>query len=66
MIGFIFGGRIGARIASDYHVRHNKLTIYNSQMQAQRELHSTVTLGFIKYGCKWGWRVGVFAGVYRY
>ena len=66
IFGFLFGGQFGARIAADYYTRHNKLTIYKSVMHAQRVFQSAQTMGFVKYGSRWGWRTGLFAGLYRY
>ena len=62
---FLLGGRFGKRIIDDHFRRHNQLTVYDSAMHAQRQYHASVILGFIKYGCRWGWRAGAFAGVYR-
>ena len=35
-------------------------------MHAQRQYQASVALGFAKYGGRWGWRAGVFSGIYRY
>lgn len=63
---FLLGGRFGKRIIDDHFRRHNQLTVYDSAMHAQRQYHASVILGFIKYGCRWGWRAGAFAGVYSF
>lgn len=31
----------------------------------QRELHGAAMLGFVRQGTKWGWKMGVFAGLFR-
>jgi len=65
MFGFLLGGQFGIRIGADHYTKQNKLTVYRSQMHAQREFQSAKVLGFVKYGCRWGWRMGLFAGLYR-
>ena len=62
---FLLGGRFGKRIIDDHFRRHNHMTVYESVMHAQRQYHANVVMGFVKYGCRWGWRAGAFAGVYR-
>ena len=34
--------------------------------EEQRELHSAAMMGFARVGARWGWRLGAFAGLYRY
>ena len=65
VFAFLFGGQFGARIAADYYKRHNQLTVFESTMDAQRRYQSALGMGFVKYGCRWGWRAGAFAGIYR-
>eukprot|EP00112_Aurelia_sp_Birch-Aquarium-sp1_P004122 Seg1469.2 transcript_id=Seg1469.2/GoldUCD/mRNA.D3Y31 product="Complex I assembly factor TIMMDC1 mitochondrial" protein_id=Seg1469.2/GoldUCD/D3Y31 len=62
--GFIIGGRLGARVAGSDHIVANQLTMYPNKMQAHREYHSAVVKGFVKNGSRWGWRAGIFAGLY--
>ena len=62
---FLLGGQFGKRIADDHYRRHNQLTVYQSAMHAQRQYQASVALGFAKYGGRWGWRAGVFSGIYR-
>lgn len=63
---FLFGGQFGRRIADDYFRRHNQLTVYESVMHAKRQYHASVAMGFVKYGGRWGWRAGLFSGVYSF
>lgn len=63
---FLFGGQFGRRIADDYYRRHNQLTVYQSVMHAKRQYQASVALGFVKYGSRWGWRAGLFSGVYSF
>lgn len=63
---FLFGGQFGKRIADDHYRRHNQLTVYQSAMHAKRQYQSSVALGFVKYGSRWGWRAGVFSGIYSF
>lgn len=62
--GFLIGGRMGARVSGNDHMISNQLTIYPSKMQAHREYHSAVVKGFVRNGSRWGWRLGLFAGIY--
>ncbi|XP_031562054.1 complex I assembly factor TIMMDC1, mitochondrial-like [Actinia tenebrosa] len=66
VFGFLLGGQFGIRIGADHYVKQNQLTVYHSQMHAQREFQSAKTLGFVKYGSRWGWRMGLFAGLYSF
>lgn len=63
---FLLGGQFGKRIADDHYRRHNQLTVYQSAMHAQRQYQASVALGFAKYGGRWGWRAGVFSGIYSF
>jgi hypothetical protein len=65
VFGFLLGGQFGIRIGADHYLKQNQLTVYGSKMHAQREFQSAKTLGFAKYGSRWGWRMGLFAGLYR-
>lgn len=62
--GFLLGGLVGARYAGDKFVAISHSAKFSSTMQAQRELHSASLLGFIRNGCRWGWKLGVFSGVF--
>ncbi|XP_068712630.1 complex I assembly factor TIMMDC1, mitochondrial-like [Montipora foliosa] len=66
VFAFLFGGQFGRRIVDDHFRRHNQLTVYNSVMHAKRQYQASVVLGFVKYGCRWGWRAGLFSGVYSF
>lgn len=30
----------------------------------QREMQANAMLGFVRYGCRWGWKVGAFASLF--
>ena len=62
--GFLIGGRIGARIGAVEHIETTQIEIYQSTAHAQRQYHGKVFLGFLRNGCRFGWRAGVFSGVY--
>lgn len=62
--GFFIGGRIGARVGAVEHVETTKLAVYKSITHAQRQYQNKVVYGFFRNGCKFGWRAGVFAGLY--
>jgi len=64
--GFVIGGRIGAHVAGMEHVESNQLTVYKSKTHAQRQYHANVSVGFVRNGCKFGWRAGAFAGIYSF
>lgn len=62
--GFFIGGRIGARVGGVEHIETTKLAVYQSVTHAQREYQARVFVGFVRNGCKYGWRAGVFSGLY--
>lgn len=64
-VGFLFGGFIGARNAADAHIERTKLMIYDNEFQAHREMQSASIRGFVRMGSRWGWRVGIFASLFR-
>lgn len=64
LAGFLIGGRIGARVGAVEHIENTTLAVYQSSVHAQREYQGRVSLGFLRNGCKFGWRAGVFAGLY--
>ena len=66
VFAFLFGGQFGKRIIDENFRRHNQLTVYDSVMHAKRQYQASVALGFVKYGSRWGWRAGLFSGVFRY
>lgn len=66
VFAFLFGGQFGKRIIDENFRRHNQLTVYESVMHAKRQYQASVALGFVKYGSRWGWRAGLFSGVFRY
>lgn len=64
LVGLMIGGRHGARIRGRATIENNKLTVYTSSHQAEREYLSRVLLGYFQYGCRWGWRTGLYSGIY--
>ncbi|KAL5515959.1 hypothetical protein EMCRGX_G001213 [Ephydatia muelleri] len=62
--GFLFGGFIGARHAGDRFILMNSNAKFSSTMQAQRQLHAASMMGFVRHGCKWGWRMAAFAAIF--
>lgn len=64
VFAFLFGGQFGKRIIDENFRRHNQLTVYDSVMHAKRQYQASVALGFVKYGSRWGWRAGLFSGVF--
>ena len=64
LVGMMVGGRHGVRIRGASNIASNKLTVYTSSVQAQREYFSAILLGFFQYGCRWGWRAGLYSGIY--
>ena len=64
LVGMMVGGRYGARIRGASNISSNKLTVYTSSVQAERDYFSAVLLGFFQYGCRWGWRAGLYSGIY--
>lgn len=64
LVGLMIGGRHGARIRGTSTIASNKLTVYTSTVQAKRDYFSAVLLGYFQYGCRWGWRTGLYSGIY--
>lgn len=64
LVGLMVGGRHGARIRGASNIASNKLTVYTTSVQAERDHFSAVLLGFFQYGCRWGWRAGLYSGIY--
>ena len=64
LVGMMIGGRYGARIRGASNITSNKLTVYTSSVQAERDFFSATLLGFFQYGCRWGWRAGLYSGIY--
>ena len=64
LVGMMVGGRYGLRIRGASNIATNKLTVYTSSVQAQRDYFSAILLGFFHYGCRWGWRAGLYSGIY--
>ncbi|XP_066916410.1 complex I assembly factor TIMMDC1, mitochondrial-like [Clytia hemisphaerica] len=64
LAGFLIGGRIGARVGAVEHIENTTLSVYTSSVHAQREYHGRVFMGFLRNGSKFGWRAGVFSGLY--
>ena len=62
--GFLFGGFVGARHAGDRFILMNSNAKFSSTMQAQRQLHAASMMGFIRHGCKWGWKMAAFAAIF--
>ncbi|XP_065639769.1 RPII140-upstream gene protein isoform X1 [Hydra vulgaris] len=66
LAGFFIGGRIGGRVGAVEHIENTKLEVYQSVTHAHRQYHGRVILGFVKNGCKFGWRAGLFSGFYSF
>lgn len=64
LVGLMIGGRHGARIRGVSTISSNKLTVYTSSTEAERHYFSAVLLGYMQYGCRWGWRTGLYSGIY--
>jgi hypothetical protein len=63
-VGFTAGGLYGARTAADDFIAVNQFSKFTSPMQAQREMHAASMMGFVRYGSRWGWKLGAFAGLF--
>ncbi|XP_065067316.1 complex I assembly factor TIMMDC1, mitochondrial-like [Rhopilema esculentum] len=64
LLGFTIGGKLGGNSSGTDHILANQLTPYRGKMVAHRAYHSAVLKGFIRNGSRWGWRAGLFAGLY--
>ena len=41
------------------------LVNFHAIIVSQRQLHTASLMGFIRNGCRWGWKLGVFSGLFR-
>ncbi|XP_028179026.1 RPII140-upstream gene protein [Ostrinia nubilalis] len=63
-IGGCMGGFVKSRNAYLYFIETNQATIFTSTMQAKKKLQDYVTVAFAKGACQWGWRLGIFSGMF--
>lgn len=64
LVGMMVGGRYGVRIRGATSISNNQLTVYKNSVQAERAYFSAILLGFFQYGSRWGWRAGLYSGIY--
>ncbi|XP_065911988.1 complex I assembly factor TIMMDC1, mitochondrial-like isoform X2 [Dysidea avara] len=63
--GFLLGGYSQARHSRVHFIDTHNMHVFSSHIQAQRQLHSAVFMGFVRGGILWGWKLGAFVGVFR-
>ncbi|KAL0840532.1 hypothetical protein ABMA28_015750 [Loxostege sticticalis] len=68
MCGAFFGACMGgfarSRDAYLYFIENNQATIFKSTMEAKKKLQDYVTVAFAKGAYRWGWRLGIFSGMF--
>ncbi|KAG6460966.1 RPII140-upstream gene protein [Manduca sexta] len=62
--GACFGGFLKSRDAYIYFIENNQATIFQSTMQAKKKLQDYVTIAFAKGAYQWGWKLGIFTGMF--
>ncbi|XP_052752365.1 RPII140-upstream gene protein [Galleria mellonella] len=63
-VGACMGGFTSSRQAYVYFIENNQATIFKSTMQAKKKLQDYVTVAFAKGAYHWGWRLGIFTGIF--
>ncbi|KAJ0180006.1 hypothetical protein K1T71_004597 [Dendrolimus kikuchii] len=63
-IGACMGGFVSSRQAYLYFIENNQATIFKTTMQAKKRLQDYVTLKFAKGAYTWGWKLGIFTGIF--
>ncbi|XP_041976650.1 RPII140-upstream gene protein [Aricia agestis] len=65
-LGAMFGGVVKSRHAYITFIENNQATIFHSTKEAQKKLQDQVTLSFAKGAYHWGWRLGLFSGMFSF
>ncbi|XP_060801249.1 RPII140-upstream gene protein [Amyelois transitella] len=63
-IGACMGGFYSSQQAYVYFMENNQATIFKSTMEAKKKLQNYVTIGFARGAHRWGWRLGLFTGMF--
>ncbi|XP_069703295.1 RPII140-upstream gene protein isoform X2 [Periplaneta americana] len=63
-IGACYGGVLNSKIAYTDFMERNEATIFKNHLDAKKKLQDQVTIGFGKGAFRWGWRLGLFSGMY--
>ncbi|OWR50935.1 hypothetical protein KGM_207571 [Danaus plexippus plexippus] len=63
-IGASLGGFIKSRDAYLHFIQNNQATIFHSTFEAKKKLQDYVTISFAKGAYHWGWRLGIFTGIF--
>ncbi|CAH2107532.1 unnamed protein product [Euphydryas editha] len=63
-VGACLGGFAKSRDAYLHFIENNQATIFQSTFQAKKKLQDYVTVAFAKGAYHWGWRLGIFTGIF--
>ncbi|XP_026486082.2 RPII140-upstream gene protein [Vanessa tameamea] len=63
-VGACLGGFAKSRDAYLHFIENNQATIFNSTIQAKKKLQDYVTVAFARGAYHWGWRLGIFTGMF--
>ncbi|CAK1553515.1 unnamed protein product [Leptosia nina] len=62
--GVCYGGFTKSRDAYIYFIENNQATSFKSNFDAKRKLQDYVTIAFARGAYRWGWKLGIFSGIY--
>ncbi|TRY95281.1 hypothetical protein DNTS_006738 [Danionella cerebrum] len=65
MFGAVYGGMPAAREARKRFIEVSQADVYQHRAEAVRAVHNAAIRGFIRFGFRWGWRVGVFVTLFK-
>ncbi|TRY95280.1 hypothetical protein DNTS_006738 [Danionella cerebrum] len=65
MFGAVYGGMPAAREARKRFIEVSQADVYQHRAEAVRAVHNAAIRGFIRFGFRWGWRVGVFVTLFN-
>ncbi|RVE50965.1 hypothetical protein evm_004374 [Chilo suppressalis] len=63
-IGACFGGFVISKDSYVYFLENNQATIFKSTGDAKKKLQDYVMIAFAKGAYQWGWRLGMFTGMF--
>lgn len=62
--GFFIGGWSTSRAAAEQYLKESETTRFRSQFDMQRGLQDSIMRSFFVNGARWGWKLGVFMGMF--
>jgi hypothetical protein len=64
LTGFFVGGWASSHNAAATYIKDNADTKFKSQFDMQRGLSDNIIKNFFQHGARWGWKLGVFMGMF--